>query len=398
MSSNTLSTPTARARLKGHERHWRTISKGLALGYWRGKNRATWLLRLAHRGKYKLSVLGVADDRERADGESVFNFEQAQKRALALAGRSMGPITVAQAVSLYVKGRGAAKGQGAEDDAEQRLKKHVIPSLGEKRIGDLTLTELQAWRDQLVTRKDKPVGHATANRIIANLKAALNQAFGDDKNGIASDRAWRVLKTFENASRGRQDHFQADEAQRLIDAARSFDTDFADLLTGGFMTGCRYGELTGCELRHFDAANGALLIPSGKTGARAVILTADATAFFKSITKGREADAPLFKKADGTRWQKSEQHRPIKRALKLAKLPASASFYTLRHSYISRSIEADVPLFIIAKNCGTSEKMIREHYAHLLAVKERKLLERASKALRLRVIDGKVTPIRNAAA
>ena len=77
-----------------------------------------------------------------------------------------------------------------------------------------------------------------------------------------------------------------------------------------------------------------------------------------------------------------------KRALADAKLPASASLYALRHSHISRAIEEDVPLFIIARNVGTSERMIRVHYAHLLAKKERAMLERAAKAIRLRVIDG----------
>lgn len=383
-----LSSPASRLRLKGHTRHWRTIHKGLALGYWRGKSRSTWIMRTLLAGVYKLSVIGIADDTERADGLSVFDFEGAQKRALALAGISTGPVTVAEAVSRYITRLTAAKGEGAAADARMRLEKHVTPSLGHKRVGELTLTELQRWRDDLVSRKVDPVGRATANRIMANLKAALNAVFKDDKNGIASDKAWRVLEAFKGATRARQDHFEVDQAQRLIDAARTFNTAFADLLTGGFITGARYGELAVCDVRHFEAKHGVLAVPSGKTGARPVTLTVDAIEFFELITKGRSAAEPLFRREDGQRWGKSHQQRPIKRALELAKLPASASFYSLRHSYISRSIEEDVPLFIIARNCGTSEKIIRQHYAKLLASKERAMLERAAKALRLRVVEG----------
>ena len=48
----------------------------------------------------------------------------------------------------------------------------------------------------------------------------------------------------------------------------------------------------------------------------------------------------------------------------------------------------DVPLFIVARNCGTSEAMIRKHYAKLLATKELVMMKRAAGAFRLRVIKG----------
>jgi hypothetical protein len=57
----------------------------------------------------------------------------------------------------------------------------------------------------------------------------------------------------------------------------------------------------------------------------------------------------------------------MKRALKAAGLPSAASVCTLRHSHISRSIEAAVPLTIIAENCGTSVRMIEVNNAKTLA-------------------------------
>jgi integrase len=385
-----LRSPTARATLKANKRHWRTIDKGLALGYWRGTNRSTWIVRrwIEAEKRYELGVLGRTDDKEPADGVVTLDFAQAQKKALAEAGLSAGPLNIADAVSRYVARLTAEKGEHAAEDARQRLALHVTPTLGTRRVVDLSLTGLQNWRDAMLTGKGA-VSKATANRVLANFKAALNTVFADDRNGISSDKAWRVLKGFRGANKARQDHFEAEQAQRLIDAARKTSPAFADLLTAGFLTGCRYGELTACDVQHFDAKHGTLAIPSGKTGARPVILTADAIAFFVSIAKGRNATEPLFRKPDGARWGKSEQHRPIKRALEAAKLPRSASFYSLRHSHISRAIEEDVPLFIIARNCGTSEAMIRQHYAKLVAAKERAMLERASKALKLTVVEGR---------
>ncbi|MGY5583078.1 tyrosine-type recombinase/integrase [Vibrio cincinnatiensis] len=41
------------------------------------------------------------------------------------------------------------------------------------------------------------------------------------------------------------------------------------------------------------------------------------------------------------------------------------TLYSLRHSYITRSIENDVPLALIAENAGTSITMIEKHYSHV---------------------------------
>jgi integrase len=391
-----IQTKEARSRKKIGRRYWRGISDGVAIGYRRGKHGGTWNARIRGAdGKHKYRVLGEADDIAQANGVDILDFGQAQDKALAEAKRGKReqgivrtPVTVSEAVERYVMKQRAKKGNTAAEDAKLRLNKHAVPKLGRRRVADLSLTQLQAWRDDLVSREVAPVSRATANRIIANLKAALNAAFKDDKNDIPTDKAWRALESFDDTANARPDHFEVEQVQRLIDAARKFDPLFADLLTAGFLTGARYSELTACDVRHFDRKRGLLLIPSGKTGARPVTLILDAIAFFESITSERDGTEPLFLKADGSRWAKSEQHRRMKKALndKDVKLPKTTVFYSLRHSHISRAIEEDVPLFIIARNCGTSEPMIRRHYAKLLAVKERAMLERAAKAFRLRVV------------
>ena len=120
-------------------------------------------------------------------------------------------------------------------------------------------------------------------------------------------------------------------------AARGLDERLADLIVAGWMTGARFGELVACDVKHFDKRHGMLMIPSGKTGARAVTLTADGIEFFGGIAKGRPGAAPLLVNAAGERWGYNHQIRPVKRAIRAAGLPASASFYTLRHSYICRA-------------------------------------------------------------
>jgi integrase len=98
--------------------------------------------------------------------------------------------------------------------------------------------------------------------------------------------------------------------------------------------------------------------------------------------RGNLPDAPLLPKADGSRWKKSEQHRPMKRALVAAELPATASFYALRHSHISRAIESGIPLPVIALNVGTSLRMLEKNYFHVMQQTHRALIEQHAPKLR----------------
>ncbi|MGC2048291.1 MAG: tyrosine-type recombinase/integrase [Gallionella sp.] len=381
--------------------YWRSIHAGLHLGYRRPKQGSgTWSVRLLNTDDtYTLERLGTADDHSDANGHDVLDFSQAQKKALkieerhhASGGVSSGTLTVKTAIDAYILGK-KAEGESQARDAEQRLNLHVIPKLGKRNISELTLTELRKWRDQLVSRSDKPVSKSTANRIMNNFKAALNRAFADESNGLLTDKAWRVLESFEDADKAREDHFMESEVLTLIEKANEKDPYFANLLEAAFYTGARYGELCLLDVRHFDAKRGQVQIPGGKTGARITTLTAEAVAFFKRLAAGKRPRDILLPRSDGTRWGKSGQHRPMKAALQAAGLPASASFYTLRHTYISRAIELGMPLTLVAENVGTSVRMIESNYGKFIALTRRDLVERTAPVLRV-----VVKPISNAGA
>jgi len=168
------------------------------------------------------------------------------------------------------------------------------------------------------------------------------------------------------------------KARAVSVKAATFDKSFANLCEAGYLTGARLGELALLDVRHFDAKSAVLMVHKGKTGRRPVTLTAESVAFFSRISKGRLPAAILLPRADGDRWGKSQQHRPFKRAAKLAALSASASFYTLRHSHIFRAIESLMPLSLIAANCGTSLTMIERNYAKVLASTRLETIERTA--------------------
>lgn len=363
------------------------VGERTTLGYVRrNPPPGSWVVREKIDGKYKRRSLGTADDVAMADGGSVLSYTQAVQQAAngGPVSKSTEPLTVKQAMEDYLT---ALEGRSAHArETRQRSALHILPVLGRHRVVKLSKQQVEEWRAGLV-RDDpddpdaKRRSQDSANRMLTVLKAALNHAFADNANRILSDNAWRKVKSFKNVDAAREDHFDAAQVRLLISKAP--DKAFAQLLEAGFLTGARLGELAALDVRHFDAAKGMLSIPRGKTGARPVTLTNEAVTFFRSRTKDRPPKAVLLPKADGSRWKKSEQHRPIKAALKAAKLPLSASFYTLRHSHISRAIESGMPLTVLAENCGTSVTMIARNYAKVIAGKRRELVEATAPKLRL---------------
>lgn len=387
-----LGSKTRRAKLPVRRKPYtEPIREGVLLGYRKtGPGAGRWFV-LTRNGtdatgvaKYARRWLAIADDLQPANGRTILDHAQATRAAGEKFERA-GPITVREAAQDYLKQQRAAKGERAAADAKQKLDSKVLPALGDAKVADLTKSRIEQWHAALVVQDaDDPDAERrsrdSANRLLTTLRAVLNHAFADEANHIPTDVPWRRVKPFRNVGRAREDHFNATQVRALI--AQAGDAHFADLVAGLFLTGARYGELVACDVRHLDGDT--LMVPSGKTGARVVTLNDEAARLLKRLAGKRAPGEPLFARNDeGERWGKSHQHRPMKKALKAAGLPATASIYTLRHSHISRAIEAGVPVTLIAENTGTSVRMIEVNYAKALASVRRKLLAKAGPALRL---------------
>ena len=383
-----LETRTARLKLVVERKPvFIRIGPGLSLGYRRNQIAGTWVLRIADgKGGATTRAIGTADDFDDADGATVLDFWQAQEKAKSVARGSGGseiakPLTLRRAAEVYLTVL-EAKNPRTARDTRGRLNLHFLPKFGDGLVMSLTKSKLEGWLNSLVlkspdreaVRKSKD----TANRVLSMVKALLNHATRDPTNGISDDHAWRLVKPHRGVAMPRTAHFSAEQARALIGATP--DKDFADLITAGFLTGARYGELIACSVRDFDPVSKTLSV-DGKTGPRTVILQPEAVDFFKGISVNRIAGARLLQREDGGRWNRSHQQRRMAVALERSGLNRDATFYALRHSYISRAIEGEVPLNVIADNCGTSIRMIEKTYAKVLAGKRREFIERGAPSL-----------------
>ena len=398
-----LETRTARARLKvAHKPYFRLIEPGLHLGYRKLANGpGTWVVRrYSGAGAYTLENLRtadgavvIADDYSAADGHAVLNFGQAQERAKALrpaSGKQAGPYTIADAMDAYFaflesEGRSAA----AIADARYRDRAFIRPKLGELEVASLTADRLRQWRDALAKaaprlrtragekQKHRDVGddeearrsrRASTNRTWTTLRAALNHAFHTDK--VDADKAWRKVKPYKSVDKARVRYLTVAEAKHLINAS---DPEFRPLLQAALLTGGRYGQVAQLTRSDFNVdARGLGTIRmrtrkgDGSERIHHVHLNEEAVRFFESACAGRKGADLIFTKADGSKWEKSHQARPIEEASSRAKISPPANFHVTRHTWASHAVMNRMPLLVVAKNLGHSDtRMVEKHYGHL---------------------------------
>ena len=370
-----LDSPAARAKLKASGKpYWRAIDTGLHLGYRKGLNGGRWVLRrYLGAGQYEVATVAIADDHSPADGASILDFFQAQRKAREVAALAKAPaktaFTVAAALAAYFE-RLEHEGSRSLADAKRRARFHILPGLGDILVADLTRDIISKWltgmagkgADGHSSQDAIRANRASANRVLTILRAALNQAFRDGK--AASDIPWRTVKPFHGVDAPRFRYFTKDEVTRLINAAQG---DFRDLVKAALFTGCRYSELGRLRAGDFNPESGTVFVGQSKSGkARHVVLTDEGRRFFETLTAGRPGGALMLIHADGAGWGASHQIRPMAETCRAASITPAAGFHILRHTAASHLVMSGVPLNVVAHNLGHADtRMTERHYSHL---------------------------------
>ncbi len=371
-----LDSPAARAKLKASGKpYWRSIDPGLHLGYRKGLAGGKWVARrYLGEERYAVETIGTADDHSTANDDTVLDFFQAQGRARNIAAKAkspstpQGPFTVDDCMGAYFD-RLDHEGSKSLSDALGRYALHILPTLGDIAVADLTRDMVSKWLKDLAGKaKGQRDGdrvrqrRASANRVLTILRAALNQAFRDGK--IETDAAWRAVKPFREVDTPRLRYFTKDEIRRLINAAQG---DFRDLVKAALFTGCRYGELTRLRAGDYNPDSGTVFVGQSKSGkARHVVLTGEGQKFFEILTAGRPGEALMLHHVDNSAWGASHQIRPMVEACRAANITPAAGFHIIRHTSASHWVMSGVPLNVVAHNLGHADtRMTEKHYAHL---------------------------------
>ncbi len=377
--SERLETREGRKKLAmRHEPYWRSVGRGVAIGYRKAEQGAAWYVRRHHGSGYHKRVLGETDDAFPADGQLRLSWADALRIALDEPKRESAlklHYTVHEAVDGYFVHR-AARGRSDESLGNDRSKvRTFLERFGDRYLADLTTSELQSWRDGLVAaavaeapesddakrRDTKRRAQATVNRAWAIIRAALNWAFTTGR--VDSDLAWRRVKPFQNVDRPRTRFLSTREAQRFL---KKCPGDFRPIAHAALLTGLRLGELT--NLRAGDVGAKAVEVAPGKTGrSRRVPLTQEGADAFRDWVRGLNATDLVFRDEAGQPWTRPTIGRRIAEASSAASLSPPVTFHDLRRTYGSLLANAGARDSIIAAALGHADtRMTRRHYGHLL--------------------------------
>lgn len=384
-----ITTTAGRAELKPRrEPYWHQLKKGGYVGVRKHKEGEHWLARWRNsEGKQEYKTIG-----ELAEYDSKERFDQAAKIANDwLEGKSRpdaptGRPTVEMAVSHYEDYLSAEKGPRAVKDAKMRAKAHILPTLGKTYLDELTTAKLNKWKNSFVPKEGDEEAQRrardTANRHMNTLKAILNRAWQDGL--VAEDSAWRRMKRFSKTKgkRGEEEALSPEQTQQLIKHSPEF---FADLVKGLLLTGLRPGieiehirreQYTVRKTKHGETA--ALEIRESKTGPRVVYLSREGREFFDALAKGKTPKAYLFTRDGKSPWWQKEASKIMREVRVKAKLPADTVLYSLRHTYITRALENGANMKLIADNCGTSIRMLEQHYWKAIQKRRQEMLDGVS--------------------
>jgi len=200
--------------------------------------------------KSPLAKLAMADDVLDANGIDILTYDQAVKAAdgklkamlreadLIAGGEEVftGSYTVDQAWADYITD---AKRRGVTGiyNMHTGFDAQIHPALGRIEVRRLTEKRIRLWHQDLAERGKRKTGKTrekpefmeaakddedirrrrdTANRILTNLKAALNFAYREHK---VEEDPWRRVKPFANVGSNRVRFLTKEEQQKLVAGA-----------------------------------------------------------------------------------------------------------------------------------------------------------------------------------
>jgi integrase len=283
-------------------------------------------------------------------------------------------LTISRLCELYLdEGCAHKKPTTVEIDAG-RIRRHIIPLLGRKKIRDLDRRDLDRFLKDVADGKTatdertKPRGRAivtggrgTANKAVALLSAVMS--FAVDRRLVDINPVLGVKKYKE----GRKERYlSAAEMKRLGDALEAAEgRELPGALTAIrllALTGARRGEILGAQWSQVDLQRSILILPDSKTGHKVLLLGAPAMEVLENavriegnpyICPGRTSGKPIVNIQKV--WNRIRTEAGI----------LDVRLHDLRHSFASVSAAEGDSLLVIGRLLGHTNPSTTERYAHL---------------------------------
>lgn len=399
-----LQDRAARARLAvGHHPHWRSISEGCHLGYYRGARTTKWVARYRKAGAvapYEMLTLGETDDRASANGETILDWKQALAAAnewfdLKERGGTVDPrkLTVRFALNDYIAMRDARDsahaGRVVRSNASQRLKLHIFndAELIDRLLSKVTEDDLRRWQSRLPEMKI-----TSKKRLASDFKAALNMTFARHRAVLPPDLPVTIRYGLHVSTgdapvepRAREGQILTDaQVRRIIQVAYEQDVsgDLGRMIVLLAATGARFSQIRQMRVQDVQIEQSRVMVPKsrkgrGKGGGHTrVPVGPDVLVALRPILRDRPRTELLlerwawkrvgynrFERGAREPWRASWQLTYSWRMVAAAAGVPEAVAYSLRHSSIVRGLREGLPIRLVAALHDTSVDMIEKHYS-----------------------------------
>lgn len=426
-----IDSPSKRARLDPRKNpYWTGISGGrggVSLGYRKlARGAGVWIAKMVAEGHRIEEKLGSADDdgapasalTYRSAVTAALDWSKRQYAAAQSAADGSSVPTVRTAVESYVakrKKRSAREGSNAEG----RLTRHV---LSDKEFANLALAKLRAaeiesWRGRLRISglveidddqgedEPKPLAPSTVNRLMNDLRAALNDAAERHRRELPAHLAAEIkvgTRAMSVTDDARKQLLSDKQIRSAIAAAFEVDEDFGRLALVAAVTGARHSQMRRLRVGDLQADKLRLMMPGSAKGRSAkarppvsIPITAETLDKLRPAVTGRQADEPLlerwaYKSVGPVKWEKDHRRAwgPAYEVdnwwaatVERAGVPVDSIMYAFRHSSIVRGLKAGLPVRLVAALHDTSSEMIERHYSAFIVDATEELTRRAALAI-----------------
>jgi integrase len=247
------------------------------------------------------------------------------------------------------------RGKRSLKDDRQRLRDHILPVIGKRRLSEIDLRGLQDLQKRIVAN----TSNSTANRCSALVRRILNVAV--DWSLIPSSPA-RSLKLLREPP-PRDIVLSPDECRAVLQACRAEPNIHAGaLFILAMRTGRRIGELLKLRWADVDLDRRRLTIHETKAGERQyVYLTAEAAELLRTLPHIASNPFVFAGKMPGKplNFYRPAWTRILRRA-GLAHFPP----HGLRHNLASTLVAEGVPLETVGDLLGHKSSLTTRKYAH----------------------------------
>lgn len=252
-------------------------------------------------------------------------------------------------------------------DDDCRLRVHVYPALGDKKMSEVGTRDVQ----QLLARVAEKTSKATANRVHSLVGRMFKLAV---VWGVIERSPCYGLSKFREDKRPER-FLSPDEIARFQQAlSEDKNKVAASALRLLLLTGLRRNEIVKARWDQVDLDGRMLHLPKTKTGARYAVLNSAAQALVEGLPS-RGLDVWLFPGAKPGKPLENPT-KVMDRALKRAGLE-HMRIHDLRHTFAATCVNSGASLYEVQKLLGHSSPTMTQRYAHLAS----DTIRRASEAM-----------------